>query len=425
MPASPARQVAFSALRAWQDYGDRADLIIGSFLGRGKLTKSDRAFAQELFYGVLRNLTLLDFWLGSLRAAAIDADLRDVLRLGLYQLFFLGTPDHAAVNESVEMVPPKKKGFINGMLRTALRDRDELRKKVKVQPLAVRSSHPAFLVSRWQRAFGLEATSQLCDWNNSRARIYARVNRLKLDPEQFAQRYPETDELPGQPEFRYCPELPQEALNRGHCYVQDPSTIMAGALLNPQPAEKVLDACAAPGGKTTHLAQLMQNKGVVIACDREVGRIKRLTENVTRLGAEVVKVHQHDWTHDKVPKAIEEAAPFDRILIDVPCTNTGVMQRRVDVRWRLRPESLPELRALQLEILRRVAAFLKPGGTLVYSTCSLEAEENEEAVRQFLIEFPTWHLAEQRACRPFVNHYDGAFAAKLISPEVSPGEVQS
>ena len=417
MGASPARHTAFGALRAWQESGDRADTIISSILARGKLTKSDRAFALELFYGVLRNLTLLDFWIGCLRRGSIDPDLRYVLRLGLYQLFFLGTPDHAAVNESVEMVLPKQKGFINGILRTALRDRDELRRKAKVQPLAVRMSHPSFLVSRWQRVFGLEATAQLCEWNNGRARIYARVNRLKLDPEQFAQRHPETESLAGQPEFRYCPELPQEALKRGHCYVQDPSTIMAGALLDPQPGQTVLDACAAPGGKTTHLAQLMQNKGLVIAIDRVPERIKRLNENVTRMGAEIVKVHEHDWTRKKVPKAIEEAGLFDRILVDVPCTNTGVMQRRVDVRWRLRPESLPELRELQMEILRRAAGFLKPGGALVYSTCSLEGEENEEAVQQFLLEFPNWRLAEQRVCRPFVNRYDGAFAARLIRPE--------
>ncbi len=417
MGASPARHVAFGALRAWQEYGDRADTIIASILSRGKLTKSDRAFSLELFYGVLRNITLLDFWLGCLRAASIDPDLRDVLRLGLYQLFFLGTPDHAAVNESVEMVPPKQRGFINGMLRTAVRDRDELRRKAKVQSLAIRMSHPPFLVSRWQRAFGLEATAQLCEWNNSRARIYARVNRLKLDPEQFAQRYPETEELPGQPEFRSCSEVPHEALKRGHCYIQDPSTIMAGALLDPKPDETVLDACAAPGGKTGHLAQLMQNKGVLIATDREPERMKRLNENIARLGAEIVKVHQHDWARDKVPKAIEDVGLFDRILIDVPCTNTGVMQRRVDVRWRLRPESLPELRDLQMEILRHAAGFLKPGGTLVYSTCSLEAEENEEAVQQFLLEFPNWRLVEQRVCRPFVNHYDGAFAAKIVRPD--------
>lgn len=413
MGPTTARRAAFVALRAWQDYHDRADTIISAILDRSALQKSDRAFALELFYGVLRNLVLIDFWVGCLRAGSLDADLRDVVRLGLYQLFFLGTPDHAAVNESVEMVFPKQRGLINAMLRTAVRDRDELRLKAKRQPMAVRQSHPAFLVSRWQRIYGLEQTAELCEWNNQRAKIYARINRLKIDPEQFAQRYPETEEIRGLPDFRHCQDVPKDALARGHCYVQDPSTIIAGALLAPEPGETVLDGCAAPGGKTGHLAQLMQNKGTLIACDRDPQRIKRLNENIGRLGLSVVKTIQHDWTKPRLPKEIEKIGLFDRILIDVPCTNTGVMQRRVDVRWRLEPDSIADLCPLQMQILQRVSGLLKPGGVLVYSTCSLEPEENEQEIEHFLHQSPNWCLAEQRFSRPFVDHYDGAFAAKL------------
>jgi 16S rRNA (cytosine967-C5)-methyltransferase len=409
-----ARRAAFVALRAWQNYHDRADTIISAILERSELKKSDRAFALELFYGVLRNLVLIDFWIGCLRAGSLDPDLRDIVRLGLYQLFFLGTPDHAAVNESVEMVFPKQRGLINAMLRTAARDRDELRLKARRQPLAVRQSHPAFLVSRWQRIYGLEQTAELCEWNNQRAKVYARINRLKIDPEQFGQRYPETAEIPGLPDFRHCPDIPKDALARGHCYIQDPGTIIAGELLAPEPGETVLDGCAAPGGKTGHLAQLMQNKGTLIACDRDPQRIKRLNENIGRLGLSVVKTVQHDWTKPRLPKEIESAGLFDRILIDVPCTNTGVMQRRVDVRWRLQPDSIAELCPLQMQILQRISELLKPGGVLVYSTCSLEPEENEQEIEHFLLQTPNWRLVEQRFSRPFVDHYDGAFAAKLI-----------
>jgi 16S rRNA (cytosine967-C5)-methyltransferase len=408
-----ARQAAFVALRTWQDYHDRADAIISTILDQSDLKKSDRAFALELFYGVLRNLVLLDFWVGCLRAGSLDPDLRDIVRLGLYQLFFLGTPDHAAVNESVEMVFPKQRGLINGMLRTAVRDRNELRLKAKKQPMAVRQSHPAFLVSRWQRTYGLEQTAELCDWNNQRAKVYARINRLKIDPEQFAQRYPETEEIPGRPDFRHCADVPTQALSRGHCYVQDPSTVIAGEMLAPEPGETVLDGCAAPGGKTGHLAQMMQDKGTLIACDRDPQRIKRLTENIGRLGPSVVKTIQQNWTKPLLAKEIEKVGLFDRILIDVPCTNSGVMQRRVDVRWRLQPESIAELCPLQMQILQRVSGLLKPGGFLVYSTCSLEPEENEQLVQHFLLQSPDWRLVEQRFSRPFVDHFDGAFAAKL------------
>ena len=146
MPEPSARRAALVALRAWQDYNDRADVIIGNILGEAKLQRADRAFALELFYGVLRNLTLVDFWIGCLRTEKVEPYLQDILRLGLYQLFFLGTPDHAAVNESVELALPKARGLINGVLRNAIRDRDELRSRARRQSLSVRSSHPGFLV---------------------------------------------------------------------------------------------------------------------------------------------------------------------------------------------------------------------------------------------------------------------------------------
>jgi 16S rRNA (cytosine967-C5)-methyltransferase len=408
-----AREAALDALRTWQSYETRADFVISNILAQAKLTQSDRGFALELFYGVVRNLTLLDFWIGCLRAAGVDDDLRDILRLGLYQLMLLGTPEHAAVNESVELAPVKRHGFINGALRTAVRARDELRTRAAGQPLSVRMSHPEFLLSRWQRNFGGKAMAALCAWNNQPPPIYARINRLKLDPEQFAKRYPESQLLPRNPSFVEVSDFTTEALRRGHYYIQDPSTTIAVRLLDPQPGEKILDACAAPGGKTSHLAELMQNNGVIVACDREARRIAVLEENIARLGIGIAKVYRHDWTRAKIPKEIESLAPFDRILVDVPCTNTGVMRRRVDVRWRLRPNSVAEIRSQQLEIVRAAARLLKPGGTLVYSTCSLEPEENEQAMQQLMVEAPYWRLIEQKYCRPFEDDFDGAYAAKI------------
>jgi 16S rRNA (cytosine967-C5)-methyltransferase len=417
VPEPSARRAALVALRAWQDYNDRADVIIASILSEAKLQRSDRAFALELFYGVLRNLTLIDFWIGCLRTEKVEPYLQDILRLGIYQLFFLGTPDHAAVNESVELALPKARGLVNGVLRNAIRDRDELRSRARRQSLPVRSSHPSFLVTRWQRNFGLEPTAALCHWNNQPPPVYARINRLKIDSEQFAQRYPEEVEpVAGQEDFFICPELPTTALKRGHCYIQDPSTLIAGRLLDPQPGEKILDACAAPGGKTAHLAQLMQNTGLILACDRDEKRVQTARENIERLGLTIARTCQHNWLERRLPKEIQEAGLFDRILVDVPCTNTGVMRRRVDVRWRLQPESVVRMRQQQSEILRRVATLLKPGGVLVYSTCSLEPEENEEVVQEFLRESPGWRLLEEKVSRPFVDKLDGAYAAKLTNP---------
>src|SRR5439155_7925387 len=175
--------------------------------------------------------------------------------------------------------------LINGILRTAARRRDELRSEATGQPLAVRKSHPQFLIARWQRNFGAEATEALCAWNNQPPPFYARINRLKVDREKFPGLYPAARSLPGNRDFVGFDTFPAQALARGHCYIQDPSTAIACRLLDPQPEEKVLDACAAPGGKTGYIAQLIQNRGLIAACDRATDRLRVLEENLAKLGA--------------------------------------------------------------------------------------------------------------------------------------------
>ena len=410
-----ARGIALAALTIWRTQHQRADLVITKLLSETKLGAADRAFALELFYGVLRNLLLLDFWIACLRPARVDSDLREILRLGLYQLLLLGTSDHAAVYESVELAPLKRRAFINGVLRAAARDRDELRSRTNAQPLSIRKSHPDFLISRWQKNFGPESAAALCAWNNQPPPVYGRINRLKIDYEQFMHRYPDARPSRHSPAFVEFFGFPTEALNRGHCYIQDPSTTIACQLLDPQSGEKILDACSAPGGKTSRLAEQMENRGHIVACDREAKRIQTLKENITRLGIGIVRELRHDWTHDRIPKEIRSIAPFDRALVDTPCTNTGVMRRRIDVRWRLRPIDFMRMKKQQLEIVRTVSCLLKPGGTLVYSTCSVEPEENGQVVQQLLAEFPGMRLIEEKSSLPFRNDLDGAYAAKLVT----------
>src|SRR5262249_27964410 len=160
----------------------------------------------------------------------------------------------------------------------------------------------------------------------------------KIDPKVFLQRYPDSRLLPDNPDFVEFTMLPTAALDSGDCYIQDPSTMLACRLLDPKPGEKILDACAAPGGKTSYLAQLVQNRGTIIACDRDSERLQILKANIARLGATIVQSVRHDWMRDHPPKKITSVAPFDRVIVDAPCTNTGVIRRRIDVRWRLRPE---------------------------------------------------------------------------------------
>ena len=409
-----ARRIALKALRTWRKERRFASSIVSEFLAKAEWTDSDRAFALELVYGVLRNLTLLDFWIGCLRASRVDVGLRDVLCLGLYQLFLLKTAPHAAVHETVGLVPQRQRPIVNGMLRTAIRRQSELLGRADAQPLFVRVSHPQFLVERWQQHLDARYAEELCKWNNLPAPVYGRINQLRIDPEAFLRLYPEARPVMFNPEFVEFDVIPTAAINRGHCYIQDPSTAIACQILDPKPGEKILDACAAPGGKTGYIAQLMKNRGTIVACDRDPQRLQILKENMARLGVEIVRTFGHDWTRGRVPLEITSMAPFHRILIDAPCSNTGAMRRRVDVRWRLQPGDLPRMQQRQLELLRALIPLLEREGVLVYSTCSLEPEENEQVVRQVLNGSLTLRPMEEKRSLPFRDGFDGAFAAKFI-----------
>lgn len=412
MAQTSARRVALAALRTWRRKKEFADAIISSTLSASALQTADRAFVVELFYGVLRNFILLDFWISKVRRGHIDVDLRDLLRLGLYQIFIAKTPEHAAVYEMVEIAPTGQRAIVNAMLRSAARIRQELQEKANLQPLHVRASHPKFLIERWEKQFGTDATEALCAWNNLPPPTYARINRLRIDRQAFLERYRNARTMPDVPNFVEL-SSPVSALDQGDCYVQDPSTSIACELLQPKPGEKILDACAAPGGKTGYVAELMGNQGLIVGCDREPARLGLLDENLTRLGVRIAKIVCHDWTKSVAPPEILSEAPFDRILIDAPCSNTGVMRRRVDVRWRLKPEDFNRMQARQIQIALAVFPLLKPGGILVYSTCSLEREENEDVVQQLLGQMSILQLEEERRFVPFQDNFDGGFAARL------------
>ncbi len=404
-----ARAVALAALGEWRRGRQFADAILQRLLSQHSLGTNDRALVNELFYGVLRNLTLLDFWIDQLRNGKLDHVSRDLLRLGFYQIFFLRIPEHAAVFETVALSGKRNRGLINGVLRAALRQHDQLRAAAETAPLATRTSHPEFLLERWRKTFDEQDIVALCAWNNQPAPIYARVNRLRITPNEFNN----GEQLRGQENFFRLSAFPADEVARGQCYIQDPSTAIACELLGPQPNETILDACAAPGGKTGYLAELMTNSGALVACDRDPARLTLLRENLDRLGVTNAKILTQDWRDSVLSPELRDRK-FDRILVDAPCTNTGVMRRRVDLRWRLRPEDFTHMPNEQLQIVRAVLPLLKPGGILVYSTCSIEPEENEQVVARILKEFSFLRLEEQKSSLPFRDHLDGAFAAKFV-----------
>ncbi len=406
------RALCQKALLEWEKGRIFSDEILHGLLEKHPLSSSDRGLLTELFYGVLRHMRRLDCLIGWLRGGELDPETSNLLRSGLYQIFHLRVPPHAAVFETVSLAG-RSRGVVNAVLRRAVREQAALEAKLETEPLGVRESHPDFLVDRWTAQFGAAAALEICRNNNTPSENFFRVNTLKTTVEKILESNPNAELIDAARGLLKLRKIPAEWLSQGLGYVQDPSTLLAPDLLDPQPGERVLDTCAAPGGKTTYLAQKMAGKGVIIACDLYESRISRLRDNVGRLGASSVRVHLLDFLMPPEPGSPLLDMPFDKILLDVPCSNTGVIRRRVDVRWRLTEEDFIRMPVQQLALVRRAVPLLKSGGKLVYSTCSLETEENAEVVSAILRECPELELEETKRALPFEAHTDGAFAARF------------
>jgi len=408
MPASP-HQLARHALLTWQRGSHFADEILDDLFEHEQPSAHTRAWTREVLFGLIRHLAEIDFIIDRLRQGEIDADTRVLLRLGIYQLWHMRIAEHAAVNETVNLAG-RARGFVNAILRRALRERDALDNALAKAPAHIRLSHPEFLIRRWAEQFGEEAALALCAINNEPSEVYVRANGLRATATELAQSVPGAEVSPFHPKAVRTPRLPDSWLSGGMCYVQDPSTLIACDMLDPQPADQVLDACAAPGGKTTYLAELMNGQGHIIACDLWKSRVEFLQRNIRRLGIRNTQPIVADLMK---PHELLKPASFDRILLDAPCSNTGVIRRRVDVRWRLSEEDFVRMPQHQFALLRRMVELLKPGGVLVYSTCSLEREEDEQVIERALRELPGLTCTEQRRTRPWIDRVDGAFAARI------------
>jgi 16S rRNA (cytosine967-C5)-methyltransferase len=422
------RQIAARILQGREAGGEFVENLLDRELAGAALSAPDRALCQELVYGAVRWQRTLDHLVARKTGGRRQQPaLQNLLNLGLYQIFWLDRiPGHAAVNETVELAKQagfvSQAGFVNAILRGYLREADATRQHLaglKISQPALGYSHPDWLVARWQREFGPEKTALLLESNNTPPRTYARVNTLKTDAARLQERWrqesvvadPIGRDWTGEQlvfELKAHPALASLAsFADGWFYVQDPSTLLAARVLDPQPGETVLDLCAAPGGKTGFIAQLMRDEGKLTACDIAEDRLKLIRENSTRLGIKSVET---------VLAAALDLRPlaYDRILIDAPCSNTGVMRRRVDLRWRITADEITRLQSTQLGLLEHVAPLLKPNGVLVYSTCSLEPEENTGVVREFLRRCPNFRLESERQLTPFGDGVDGAFVAPLL-----------
>jgi 16S rRNA (cytosine967-C5)-methyltransferase len=421
------REIAMRVLRQRGGSGEYVEKLLENELAGRTLTPPDRALCQELTYGIVRRQATLD-WLVARKTGdrPQNAALRLLLHLGLYQLFWLQRiPNHAAVHETVELGKQlgfgAQAGFLNAVLRGYTREREAtvlLLENLKKTDPALGYSHPAWLVERWQVRWDATQTAQLLEWNNAPPPIFARINLLKTDfaaltaawqqeGVDFAEQHWDWTGRNTMFKLKSHPPLPQcGSFQRGFFYVQDPSTLLAVNELDPQPGENILDLCAAPGGKTVYIAQRMKNRGRIEARDNQPGRLQLVRENCARLGVACVEF-----------PGSSQPPLFDRILVDAPCSNTGVLRRRVDLRWRIKAGEIERLRETQQALLEEAAPRLKAGGTLIYSTCSLEPEENESVIRNFLGGHANFKLERQRQLLPFTEGVDGAYVARLCKSD--------
>ncbi|GAA5481083.1 transcription antitermination factor NusB [Haloferula sargassicola] len=396
------RRAAVSILRAWAKGHAYAESLIERHASRNELSAPDRALLNAIVLGVLRHRRLLDEWIGHLRKGKLDHETRDILRVGLCQLLILQLPDHAAVFETVNLGKSPVRGLINAVMRKATASKKQLLDLSELPP-TIACSHPDWLYNRWKKQFGPEATLDLMLFNNQPAPTVARVNPLLPStiappPSSIA----DFEEING--------PIPTDLLASGAIYITDPATRHCVELMAPQPGERILDACAAPGGKAFLIAAA-QGSGSGLTCtDSNDKRLPRLRQNLERLHIVPESIDCHDWTR---PAPEKWHGAFDAILLDVPCSNTGVLRRRVDVRWRLQPQDITELTKIQTAILETALPCLKPGGRIVYSTCSIEPEENEDLIAGFLVRHPEFELVGTRQALPHRDGTDGAFAALL------------
>ena len=404
-----SRQLALNALRDIERRGAYTDIALDRVLRSGKLNPPDRRLVTELVYGIVRRKRSLDAiinQLGKKKAEQQPPDLRLILHLGLYQLRYLQQiPPSAAVNTSVELAKEnglkKLTGVVNGVLRQygrlAAQTSDPL--KLPTDPLkrlGILHSFPDWIVQLWRSQLSLEETEELCSWFNQPPTIDLRVNVLRTSVEEVELALKENNIA-----VTPLPHLPQglritggvgsiqklPGFQEGWWTVQDSSAQLVSHILDPQPGETIIDACAAPGGKTTHMAELMGNQGQIWACDRAVKRLNKVTENSQRLRLNSISLSPGD---SRSFTQFEQIA--DRVLVDAPCSGLGTLHRRPDLRWRQTPEKVQELTTLQGEILGQAAKCVKPGGILVYATCTLNSSENEGVINSFLSSHPNWKV---------------------------------
>lgn len=426
-----AREAALEVLVRTEQDRSYSNLLLNQILQQYHLDKQDAGLTTEIVYGTIQRLNTIDYFLNRFVAkglAKLEPWVRSLLRLSFYQMLYLDrVPDHAIVNEAVNLAKKKGhigiSGMVNGVLRNVIRQKETLQIPADlpaVERIALTHSHPQWMVKRWINQIGEARTELLCEANNKPPHVSIRTNTMKLSRNELIIILNEAGVDAAPSELADDGILVKNGGNMaltpwyeaGLFSIQDESSMLVAETLQPKPGEKILDCCAAPGGKTAHIAEKMGNHGEIWACDIHEHKEKLIRDQATRLG--LTSVHTLVSDARDLPQHWAQES-FDRILLDAPCSGLGVIRRKPDMKWNKREQDLNEVCLIQKELLNSIHPLLKVGGILIYSTCTLEYNENEGQVREFLDNHPNfeWDLPKPIEIYPYEHLSDGFFIARL------------
>lgn len=436
-----AREIAYKVLLDIEKNNNYSNMAINKYFKDVKLLNQDRGLATEIIYGVIENKYYIDYMIDKLskvKTNKMEIYVKTLLRMGVYQIMFLNSiSDYAAVNETVNLAKKKNSkvsGFINGILRNVIRQKEEIGKvktKDDIEYLAIKYSYDKWMIKNWIAHFGKEFTEELVEANNERPNIYLRTNTLKITRGELIEKLAEqnikaekVNVVEEAIKVEHLKDIENNKLYKeGLFTVQDISSMLVGKVMNPKENSLILDVCSAPGGKTTHMATLMNNTGQVVSRDIYDHKLKLIKASANRLGLTNIDAQEFDGM--KLDR--ESIAKFDYVLADVPCSGLGIIRRKPEIKYKEK-EEFRELPPIQKKILENAAKYVKVGGTLIYSTCTIQDNENINVVNEFLQKYKNFELAPIKEVNvdldnqekgymkiyPNVHDMDGFFISKLI-----------
>ena len=425
------RKLAFNSLVRADALQSFSNLEINTVISRSDMNKKNAALYTALYMGVTEKLLTLDYVISqysSIKIEKLDIETKNALRLGLYQLMFMDKiPEYSAVSETVNLCPKRSKGYVNAMLRSFIRAEMAVEyPEDKWEALSVTSSTPSYIIDIFRCSYGDEAAEKIATFSSSHKGISLRVNTLKSSVSDIK-------DILDKKCIEYNPsnltddiisilapisEI-EDLIENGNVFVQDTSSRSAAKILGARAGEKILDACACPGGKTFSVAIDMGNQGEILACDLHKSKLSLVSNGAKRLGIDIIKVREQNGK-----EYVEELdSSFDRVLCDVPCSGLGVISKKPDIKYK-KQDSVTNLPSIQYDILSNCARYVKVGGELMYSTCTLNIDENENVVNKFLLEndsfervdFALGEIKSEKGMYTFFEHItgsDGFFVAKL------------